>query len=126
MIPKSSAIQKAAQYKKQRDPKSSAIKWIINSVQPKKSGTPPNSIVNKKSKGTHQSDYIQSPPPPPSSYYQPITFNCKSTPISTIFVTREIHFVPILSSSSSLIPFEINHIITFPPIHILLLIQSID
>ena len=109
--------------KKQRDPKSSAIKWIINSVQRKKSGMPPNSIVNKKSNATHQSNYIQSPPPSP--YYQPITFNCKSTPISTIFVTREIHFVPILSSSSSLTPLDINHIIAFPPVHILLLIQYI-
>ena len=92
--PKSSAIQKAARSKKQRD----QMYYKLSSAQ--KSGTPPNSIVNKKSKATHQSDYIQSPPP--SSYYQPITFNCKSTPISTIFVTREIHFVPILSSSSSL------------------------
>ena len=33
---KSSAIQKAEQYKKQRDQKSSAIKSIINSVQRKK------------------------------------------------------------------------------------------
>ena len=119
---KSSAIQKAEQYKKQRDPKSSAIKWIINSVQRKKAARHQIALSTKKAR-VHP---ITSNRPPPSSYYQPITFNCKSTPISTIFVTREIHFVPILSSSSSLIPFEINHIITFPPVHILLLIQSID
>ena len=116
--PKSRAIQKAARSKKQRD----QMDYKLSSAQ--KSGTPPNSIVNKKSKGTHQSDYIQSPPP--SSYYQPITFNCKSTPISTIFVSREIHFVPILSSSSSLTPREINHIIVFPPLYMPPLIQSID
>ena len=119
---KSSAIQKAARSKKQRNPKSSAIKWIIISVQRKKVAPHQIALSTKKAR-VHP---ITSNRPPPSSYYQPITFNCKSTPISTIFVTREIHFVPILSSSSSLIPFEINHTITFPPVHILLLIQSID
>ena len=54
--PKIRAIQKAARSKQQRDP----MDYKLSSAQ--KSGTPPNSIVNKKSKGTHQSDYIQSPP----------------------------------------------------------------
>ena len=130
--PKSSAAQKEAQSNKQCN----QLDQKLSTTQ--KSSTPPNNIVNKNSKGTHQSDHIQSPPPiiilptnyiqltPPHHHISNQTFNCKFTPISTIFVTREIHFVPILSSSSSLIPLEMNHIMTFPPLHILPLIQSID
>ena len=79
---KSSAIQKAEQYKKQRNTKSSAIQKAAQSKKQRdqmdynlssaqKSGTAPNSIVNKKSKGTP--DYIQSPPPIiilPTNYIQ--------------------------------------------------------
>jgi len=70
---KSSAIQKAEQYKKQRDPKSSAIKWIINSVQRKKAARHQIALSTKKAR-VHINPITSNRPPPiiilPTNYIQ--------------------------------------------------------
>jgi len=79
VIPKSSAIQKCraiqkvARSKKQRDPKSSAIKWIINSVQRKKAARHQIALSTKKAR-VHINPITSNRPPPiiilPTNYIQ--------------------------------------------------------
>ena len=83
---KSSAIQKAARSKKQRNPKSSAIKWIIISVQRKKVAPHQIALSTKKARVhpitsnrpphhhiTNQLHSIANPPPS-APYSSPVRF----------------------------------------------------
>ena len=126
---KSSAIQKAEQYKKQRDPKSSAIKWIINSVQRKKAARHQIALSTKKSNATHQSNYIQSTPhhhitnqlhsianPPPSApYSSPVRFTLcpyyhphhPSSPLKLIISSPSLPYIYCYSFSPLINPFQL-------------------